>query len=190
MFPNWRWRYLKSSFQSCPRWQLSKLTVCLIASKVRLDEKIIDNACEAKSHHCKFATYTNPKLVGGCLLPSVISRTHSYFDMKAWSARVTLTSKRLQTGDFGIIFISTTHRRSCGSGLCFECHLLYSNQYATITPQTVESLCTPKLVALRLLTDGATYHVLIAHKNYNADSHLQGAVTRMLLGCLPELPSL
>ena len=76
------------------------------------------------------------------------------------------------------------------SQLCFECHLLYSNQYATITPQTVESLCTPKLVALRLLTDGATYHVLIAHKNYNADSHLQGAVTRMLLGCLPELPSL
>ncbi|CAN7093273.1 unnamed protein product, partial [Brassica rapa subsp. narinosa] len=112
-------------------------------------------------------------------LPSVIPRTHSYFDMKAWSARVTLTSKRLfflnttskrlQTGDFGIIFISTTHRRSCGSS------------YATITPQTVESLCTPKLVALRLLTDGATYHVLIAHKNYNADSHLQGAVTRMLL---------
>ncbi|KAL0656648.1 hypothetical protein Bca4012_077232 [Brassica carinata] len=111
-------------------------------------------------------------------IDSVISRTHSYFDMKAWSARVTLTSKRLQTGDFGIIFISTTHRRSCGSG------------YATITPQTVESLCTPKLVALRLLTDGATYHVLIAHKNYNVDSHLQGAVTRMLLGCLPELPSL
>ncbi|KAF3546407.1 hypothetical protein DY000_02010388 [Brassica cretica] len=65
--------------------------------------------------------------------------------MKAWSARVTLTSKRLQTGDFGIIFISTTHRRSCGSGLSFECHLLYSNQYATITPQTVESLCTPKV---------------------------------------------
>ncbi|KAF2614127.1 hypothetical protein F2Q70_00013753 [Brassica cretica] len=76
--------------------------------------------------------------------------------MKAWSARVTLTSKRLQTGDFGIIFISTTHRRSCGSGvvapkilpnmeLCFECHLLYSNQYATITPQTMESLCTPKV---------------------------------------------
>ncbi|WZZ46704.1 hypothetical protein YC2023_042963 [Brassica napus] len=63
MFPNWR--YLKSSFQSCPRWQLSKLTVCLIASKVRLDEKNIDNGCEAKSHHCKFATYTNPKLVGG-----------------------------------------------------------------------------------------------------------------------------
>lgn len=43
----------------------TRVLVCLIASQVRLDEKLIDNGCEAKSHHCKFATYTNPKLVEG-----------------------------------------------------------------------------------------------------------------------------
>ncbi|CAN6818558.1 unnamed protein product, partial [Brassica oleracea] len=62
--------------------------------------------------------------------------------------------------------------------------LLYSNQYATITPQTVESLCTPKLVALRLLTDECCWVVYLNYHHCETSHEVDRRGAENTTGCL------